>query len=88
MAKTTEDKLRLALSSKEDIRNAIETKGVRCDTDVPFAQYGDKIRLIKTGGGGITQGPVLPGSVSFGWAVQLAGVGTFVKEDRQAQVME
>ena len=88
MAKTTEDRLRLALTSKEDIRNAIETKGVRCGTDVPFSQYGDKIRSIKTGGGGITQGPVLPGKVAFGRAMNFECIGGFTKESRQEQVLE
>lgn len=88
MASTTEDKLRLAFSSKEDIRNAINTKGVECGTDVPFSHYGDKIRSIKTGGGGITQGRVMPGSVSFGRSVDIECIGGFVKESREEQVLE
>ena len=88
MATTTEDKLRMAFDSKEDIRNAIETKGVECGTDVPLSHYGDKIRSIKTGGGGITHGPVSPGNVSFGKAIYFAGVGTFVEEVRQEEVIE
>ena len=88
MATTIEDKLRLAFASKEDIRNAIESKGVECQTDVPLSHYGDKIRAIRTGGGSLTHGPVTQGSVSFGKAIQLAGIGTFVEEVRQEEVIE
>lgn len=80
MASTTEDKLRLAISSKEDIRQAIEDKGVKCSTDVPFSRYGDKIRSIKTGGVSLAHGEVRPGNVSFGRAINIEAIGGFVKQ--------
>ena len=47
MANTTEDKLRAALTSKEGIRQAIESKGVECGTDVPFSAYRSKIEQLR-----------------------------------------
>ena len=47
MAKTTEDKLRALLTSKENIRKAIESKGVECGTDVPLSHYCNKIQQIQ-----------------------------------------
>lgn len=45
MSQTLVDKLNLTLNTKEDIRRAINEKGVIL-TDEPFADYADKIRSI------------------------------------------
>lgn len=50
MAGTTSDKLQGILNSKEDIRKAINEKGVKCDTSVVFSKYAEKIRAIEQGG--------------------------------------
>lgn len=50
MAGTTSDKLQGILNSKEDIRKAINEKGVKCDTSVVFSRYAEKIRAIEQGG--------------------------------------
>lgn len=50
MAGTTGDKLQGILNSKEDIRKAINEKGVKCDTSVVFSRYAEKIRAIEQGG--------------------------------------
>ena len=88
MAHTTEDKFRLAFSSKEDIRNAIEEKGVECGADVPFSHYGNRIRAIKTGGSDMPQGPVTYKRSSFGTALNLETIGGFVKTSPDAQILE
>ncbi len=48
----TSDKLQAILNSKENIRQAINNKGVTVDEEVVFADYGEKIDQITTGGGG------------------------------------
>ena len=50
MAGTTSDKLQGILNSKEDIRKAINEKGVKCGTDVVLSKYAEKIRAIEQGG--------------------------------------
>lgn len=50
MAGTTSDKLQGILNSKEDIRKAINEKGVKCDTSVVFSKYAEKIRAIEQDG--------------------------------------
>lgn len=64
MANTTEDKLRAALLSKEGIRNAIESKGVECGTDVPLSAYPDKITTIQHLKGLKLKGTVIQNLVS------------------------
>lgn len=86
MAGTTADKLQGALSSKENIRTAIEAKGVSCGTDVPFADYGNKILSIQSGGN--IHGPVGPGGNIFGTAVDIEGVGQYAQETRQEETLE
>jgi hypothetical protein len=46
---TTAEKLQAILSSKEDIRQAINEKGIEVDTTVPLAEYADKIMDIQGG---------------------------------------
>lgn len=48
----TSDKLQAILNSKENIRQAINNKGVTVDEEVVFADYGEKIDQITSGGGG------------------------------------
>lgn len=50
MAGTTSDKLQGILNSKEDIRKAINEKGVTCGTGVALSEYAEKIRAIGQGG--------------------------------------
>lgn len=45
---TTESKLNLLLTTKQNIKSAIEEKGQTVG-DIPFAQYADKIEAIKVG---------------------------------------
>lgn len=85
MAGTTAQKLRAALTSKEGIRQAIETKGVPCGTDVPFADYGSKILSIKSGGD--IYGPVGPGGSIGGVSVNLAGIGRYALETRHMELI-
>lgn len=66
MAGTTSAKLQGILNSKEAIREAIEEKGVECNTSVPLSGYADKIRDIKSGGSGI--GMKIPGTI-YSYAV-------------------
>lgn len=47
MANTTADKLQAALNSKEEIRLAIQSKGVECGIGVPLAEYPSKVRSIR-----------------------------------------
>ena len=61
MAKTTSDKLQAILDSKEDIRQAINEKGVNCGTSDTLASYADKIRSIKSGFSGF--GMIIPGTI-------------------------
>lgn len=49
MAGTTSDKLQGILNSKEDIRKAINEKGITCSKDVALSKYAEKIRSIKQG---------------------------------------
>lgn len=42
------DKLEYLIDTKEEIRSAINDKGVAVDTTIPFREYGDKIRDIPT----------------------------------------
>ena len=49
MAGTTSDKLQGILNSKEDIRKAINEKGITCSKDVALSKYAEKIRAIKQG---------------------------------------
>lgn len=49
--KTISDKLQELIRIKQDIKTAIENKGVDL-TDVPFTEYAEKIDEIETGGGG------------------------------------
>lgn len=49
---TIADKLDYLVNIKEEIRTAINEKGVAVGTTVPFMDYGDKIRDINTSGGG------------------------------------
>lgn len=46
------NKLKQIINIKESIRQAIISKGVACDTAIPFEQYPNKIKLIKAGGSG------------------------------------
>ena len=78
MANTITEKLRAALSSKERIRQAIETKGISCDESVPFSEYGDKILSISEGGSGhITYGMVSPGIPILGRVINISGIGIY-----------
>jgi hypothetical protein len=47
---TVAEELNKVISSKEDIRLAINEKGVEVDADVPFMDFGDKVREIDTAG--------------------------------------
>lgn len=49
---TIADKLNLLKNTKENIRLAINEKGVACGTDVSFSSYPSKIMQIEGGGGG------------------------------------
>lgn len=82
MAGTTSDKLLAVLSSKESIRSAIEAKGIKCGDDVPLSQYSEKILSITSGGSGsLVHGTVgLSGAPIFGVALDIEGVGQYVKE--------
>ena len=86
MAGTTADKLRAALASKESIRSAIEVKGVQCGSETPFADYGNKILSIQSGGD--IHGEVRPGGNIFGSAVDIAGVGRYSEETREEETIE
>ena len=46
------NKLKQIINIKESIRQAIISKGVACDTAIPFEQYPNKIILIEGGGHG------------------------------------
>lgn len=65
MAGTTSDKLQGILNSKEDIRKAINEKGVSCEKTVPLSKYANKIKSISSGGG---LGLKIPGTV-YSYAV-------------------
>ena len=79
MAGTTADKLEAALRSKERVREAIEEKGIPCGADVPFSQYGNKIRSL--GGGGLMCGRIEVGSYRIpGVHIPISYIGTFVKQ--------
>lgn len=82
MAGTTEDKLRSALTSKENIRNAIEHQGVTCGKDVPFSEYGQKILSIDKGGPGtVVSGSIgSEGMMIFGVAINITAVGEYVNQ--------
>ena len=89
MASTTEDKLRMALASKEAIRSAIEQKGVQCGTDVPLSGYSQKILQIGGGGpGSVTYGKVEIYTPVFGHALEFEGTGKFEEENRDPQIIE
>ena len=80
MAGTTEDKLRAALVSKENIRAAIEEKGVECGRDIPFSYYPEKILSIKTGGSGYVMfGAVGIGGKISGTRLSIYAVGKFTE---------
>lgn len=49
---TTSDKLKRALITKKEIREAIISKGVDFPEDLVFSKYPEKIQDIETGGGG------------------------------------
>lgn len=49
---TIADKLNLLKNTKENIRLAINEKGVACGTDVSFSSYPSKIMQIEGGGSG------------------------------------
>lgn len=55
---TTADKLNRLLTTKQEIKNAIENKGVNIG-DAPFAEYADKIEEIETGEISIDNGVIL-----------------------------
>ena len=83
MATTTEDKLRLALASKEAIRSAIEQKGVQCGPDVPLSGYSLKILQIEGGGSGfVSHGKVEIHTPVFGHALEFQVTGKFEEEIR------
>ena len=63
MAGTTSDKLQGILNSKEDIRKAINEKGVSCEKTVPLSKYANKIKSISSG-----IGLKIPGTV-YSYAV-------------------
>jgi hypothetical protein len=51
---TTAEKLLKIYEAKIDILSAIRAKGVAVPSTLPFTQYGDKIRDIQIGAGGLT----------------------------------
>lgn len=76
---TIANKLNLLKGSKEDIRQAIISKGVPCDESVPFDEYINKIQSISGEPGGDTT-TILNGTDVFGLQYYFDGINNMHQE--------